>query len=93
MKEGKDVALLALGTMLHNCLAAQKILEEWGITATIADARFCKPLDQDLVRRLAKEHPVLVTVEEGSIGGFSSHVLQFLTLSGLLDDGKLKVRI
>ena len=57
----------------------------------MADARFCKPLDTDLIRQLAKNHEALITVEEGSIGGFASHVLQFLALDGLLD-GNLKVR-
>jgi 1-deoxy-D-xylulose-5-phosphate synthase len=62
-----------------------------GLSATVADARFMKPLDRDLVARLAKEHEVLVTIEEGSIGGFGSHVLQHLSEQGLLDRG-LKVR-
>lgn len=64
-------------------------MEEVGFSVTVADARFCKPLDGDLIRRLANEHQVLLTVEEGSIGGFGSHVSHFLALNGLLD-GKLK---
>ncbi|GBG68884.1 hypothetical protein CBR_g3582 [Chara braunii] len=89
--EGTDVAILGYGTIIQNCLAAAASLAEWGISTTVADARFCKPLDTALIRRLANEHQILITVEEGSIGGFSSHVLQFLALEGLLD-GNLKVR-
>jgi 1-deoxy-D-xylulose-5-phosphate synthase len=62
------------------------------ISVTVADARFMKPLDVDLVRELADDHGVLITIEEGSIGGFGDHVLHFLSLDGLLDDGKLKFR-
>ena len=68
------------------------MLSEHNISVTVVDARFCKPLDTQLIRRLAKEHGAMITVEEGSVGGFGSHVLQFLSLEGLLDDGKLKVR-
>ena len=67
------------------------MLRELGVSVTVADARFCKPLDTDLIRQLAKNHEALITVEEGSIGGFASHVLQFLALDGLLDRN-LKVR-
>jgi len=67
------------------------MLEELDISVTVADARFCKPLDTSLIRQLAKNHAAMITVEEGSIGGFASHVLQFLALDGLLD-GNLKVR-
>jgi 1-deoxy-D-xylulose-5-phosphate synthase len=88
--EGTRVAILGYGTMVQNCLAAQASLLEQGISATVADARFCKPLDKDLIRALAKEHEVLITVEEGSIGGFAAHVAHFLALEGLLD-GNLKV--
>ena len=88
-----SVCLLGYGTAVNNCLAAAKLLQEQcGIKATVADPRFCKPLDVQLIRRLAKEHQVMVIVEEGSIGGFASHVLQFLALDGALDSGKLKVR-
>ncbi|GFP89711.1 probable 1-deoxy-d-xylulose-5-phosphate synthase 2 chloroplastic [Phtheirospermum japonicum] len=78
------------GNGIGNCVAAAKVLGDHGVSATVADARFCKPLDGDLIRRLAQEHEVLITVEEGSIGGFSSHVSHFLCLNGLLD-GNLKV--
>ena len=91
LREGTHACLLGYGTPTNNCLKAAKLLEEYGISVTVADARFCKPLDEKLIRRLAKEHPILVTVEEGSVGGFASHVLQFLALDGLLD-GNLKVR-
>eukprot|EP00475_Leptophrys_vorax_P004350 TRINITY_DN12597_c0_g1_i1.p2 TRINITY_DN12597_c0_g1~~TRINITY_DN12597_c0_g1_i1.p2 ORF type:complete len:556 (-),score=34.60 TRINITY_DN12597_c0_g1_i1:322-1830(-) len=92
LKEGTDVALLGYGTMTLNCLAAAKVLEERGISTTVVDARFCKPLDRELIRRLAREHPVMVAVEEGSVGGFTSHVQHFMALDGLFDDGKLKFR-
>ena len=98
MKEhgkGKDkVAILTLGTRLSSALKAAKELEaeDENISVTVADARFSKPLDMDLVRKLAKENDVLITVEEGSIGGFGDHVLHALALEGALDEGKLKVR-
>lgn len=91
VKEGTKVALLSLGTRLADCLAAAEELDAAGLSTTVADARFAKPLDVDLLRRLAREHEVLVTVEEGSIGGFGSHVLHQLAHDGLLDSG-LKVR-
>ncbi|BBN08817.1 1-deoxy-D-xylulose-5-phosphate synthase [Marchantia polymorpha subsp. ruderalis] len=87
LREGKDVAILGFGTIVQNCLEAQKLLSERGISATVADARFCKPLDAELIRRLVKEHEILITVEEGAIGGFSAHVANFLALEGLLDSG------
>jgi len=88
-----SVCLLGYGTAVNNCLAAAALLrEQCGVSATVADPRFCKPLDVQLIRELAKGHGVLVIVEEGSIGGFASHVLQFLALDGLLDSGRLKVR-
>ena len=74
-----------------DCLAAAEELEAAGLSTTVADARFAKPLDQDLVSRLAREHEVLITVEEGAIGGFATHVLHHLAHEGLLDQG-LKVR-
>jgi 1-deoxy-D-xylulose-5-phosphate synthase len=89
--EGTKVALLSLGTRLQECLKAAAELEAYGLSTTVADARFLKPLDCDLVSRLAREHEVLVTVEEGSVGGFASHVLQHLATTGLLDHG-LKLR-
>ncbi|XP_047158196.1 probable 1-deoxy-D-xylulose-5-phosphate synthase, chloroplastic [Vigna umbellata] len=89
--EGERVALLGYGSAVQNCMAAASLLEHHGLQVTVADARFCKPLDHSLVSSLAKTHEVLITVEEGSIGGFGSHVAQFLALGGLLD-GKLKWR-
>ncbi|KAL5065378.1 hypothetical protein RYX36_027115 [Vicia faba] len=89
--EGERVALLGYGTAVQNCLAAASLVERHGLRLTVADARFCKPLDRSLIRSLAKSHEVLITVEEGSIGGFGSHVVQFMALDGLLD-GKLKWR-
>lgn len=91
IKEGSRVAILGYGTIVQSCLAAGQLLKVLGVSVTIADARFCKPLDGNLVRRLAQEHEVLLTVEEGSIGGFNSHVSHFLALNGLLD-GNLKWR-
>ena len=91
VKEGTKVALLSFGTRLADCLLAAEELEAHGLSTTVADARFAKPLDEDLIRRLAREHEVLITVEEGAIGGFASHVLHFLAREGLLDGG-LKVR-
>ena len=73
-------------------MAATKQLEEIGHAVTIADARFAKPLDEALIRDLAKNHHTLITIEEGSIGGFGSHVLEFLSRDGLLDGGTLKFR-
>lgn len=88
------VAILSLGTRLHEALVAAAEVEESdpSLGVTVADARFMKPLDVDLVRELAKDHSVIVTVEEGSIGGFGDHVLHFLTLDGLMDNGDLKFR-
>ncbi len=91
IREGTKVALLSFGTRLADCLAAAEDLDAAGLSTTVADARFAKPLDEDLVRRLAREHEVLITIEEGAIGGFSSHVLNFLAKEGLLESG-LKVR-
>ncbi len=91
LREGTKVALLCYGTRMQECLKAADELAAKGLSTTVADARFCKPLDTDLVKRLAKEHEVLITIEEGSIGGFASHVLQYLALAGLLDSG-LKIR-
>ena len=84
------MAILGYGTIVQSCVAASHLLQRFGISATVVDARFCKPLDGDLIRQLAREHEVLLTVEEGSIGGFGSHVSHFLALNGLLD-GTLKV--
>ena len=84
------MAILGYGTIVQSCMKAAELLEMLGISATVADARFCKPIDGDLLRQLAQEHEILITAEEGSIGGFSTHVSHFLGLNGLLD-GKLKV--
>jgi 1-deoxy-D-xylulose-5-phosphate synthase len=89
--EGTKVALLSLGTRLAECTKAARELAAYGLSTTVADARFAKPLDVDLVLRLAREHEVLITVEEGSIGGFGSYVFQALAEHGVLDNG-LKVR-
>jgi 1-deoxy-D-xylulose-5-phosphate synthase len=91
LKEGHKVALLSLGTRLAECLKAAEELSGFGLATTVADARFAKPLDTDLVLRLAREHEVLITVEEGTVGGFGSFVLQALADHGVLDRG-LKVR-
>jgi 1-deoxy-D-xylulose-5-phosphate synthase len=92
VREGSAVALLSLGTRLGECLRAADQLAALGLPATVADARFAKPLDTDLIRRLVRNHEVLVTIEEGSVGGFGSFVLQYLATEGLLDRG-LKVRL
>tara|TARA_R110000824_G_scaffold366730_3_gene555830 strand:- start:95025 stop:96980 length:1956 start_codon:yes stop_codon:yes gene_type:complete len=91
IREGSKVAILSLGTRLAEALKAAEQLGALGLSTTVADARFAKPLDEDLITRLAREHEVLLIAEEGSIGGFSSHVLEFLARSGALDRG-LKVR-
>ncbi|MDX2205099.1 MAG: 1-deoxy-D-xylulose-5-phosphate synthase [Hyphomicrobiaceae bacterium] len=91
LREGSAVAILSLGTRLAECLKAADQLAALGLPATVADARFAKPLDQDLVARLARGHEMLITVEEGASGGFSAQVLQYLAVAGLLDSG-LKVR-
>jgi 1-deoxy-D-xylulose-5-phosphate synthase len=91
LREGHKVALLSLGTRLAECLKAADELAAHGLSTTVADARFAKPLDTALPLRLAREHEVLITVEEGAIGGFGAHVLQTLAEHGLLDRG-LKVR-
>lgn len=91
LREGNDVALLGYGTMVQNCLKAHSLLSSLGIEVTVADARFCKPLDIKLVRQLCENHTFLITVEEGSIGGFGAHVAHFITLDGQLD-GKTKWR-
>ncbi len=91
VKQGTQVALLSLGTRLAECLTAAEQLGQRGLSTTVADARFAKPLDEDLILRLAREHEVLITVEEGSVGGFGSHVLQLLAREGALDRG-LKIR-
>ncbi|MBM3084720.1 1-deoxy-D-xylulose-5-phosphate synthase [Chelatococcus daeguensis] len=91
LREGGRVALLSLGTRLAECLKAAEQLEARGLATTVADARFAKPIDTELVLSLAREHECLVTVEEGSIGGFGTQVLHLLARAGVLDHG-LKVR-
>lgn len=91
LMEGNRVAILGFGAMVQQCVDAASLLKMRNINVTVADARFCKPLDTDLIRRLVNEHEILITVEEGSIGGFGSHVSHFLSLAGLLD-GPLKLR-
>ena len=91
MREGTKVALLSLGTRLAECLKAAEQLAALGLPTTVADARFAKPLDKALVQRLAREHEVLITVEEGAVGGFGTFVLHYLANAGLLDQG-IKVR-
>jgi 1-deoxy-D-xylulose-5-phosphate synthase len=91
VRDGEKVALLSLGTRLAECLKAADDLAARGLSTTVADARFAKPLDTDLIERLVAEHEVLITVEEGSVGGFGSHVLSHLAQAGLLDQG-VKIR-
>ncbi len=91
VREGTTVAILSLGTRLQESLKAAETLAARGVSTTVADARFAKPLDEDLILRLAREHEVLITVEEGAIGGFGGFVLQMLAEKGALDAG-LKVR-
>ncbi len=91
LREGTKVALLSFGARLQECLAAADDLAARGLPTTVADARFAKPLDHDLVRRLASEHEVLITIEEGAIGGFATQVMNFMAGEGLLDNG-LKFR-
>ena len=91
VREGSTIALLSLGTRLQECLKAADQLAAFGLSATVADARFAKPLDKDLIKSLAQNHEVLITIEEGSRGGFGSFVLHYLADEGLLDGG-LKIR-
>ena len=91
IKEGKKIALINFGARLNECLIAQENLVKKGINITLADARFVKPLDENLIWQLATDHEAIITIEEGSIGGFGSHVGQFLTDKNLLDNN-LKFR-
>ncbi len=91
VREGSKIAILSFGARLQECLAAADELDAAGLSTTVADARFAKPLDHDLIRRLAKEHQVLLTIEEGAAGGFGAHVLHYLSNEGALDHG-LRVR-
>ena len=91
VREGTKVALLSFGGRLAECMKAAEDLDARGLSTTVADARFAKPLDRDLIVRLAREHECLITIEEGSIGGFGSHVLHLLANEGALDSG-LRIR-
>ena len=91
VKEGGKVALLSFGAHLQECLAAAEDLDARGISTTVADARFAKPLDTDLIAKLVTEHEVLITVEQGASGGFGAHVMQWMSNEGLLD-GDVRVR-
>ena len=91
MREGTTIALLNFGGRLAECLKAAQELGAYGLSTTVADARFAKPLDTDLINRLVREHEVVITIEEGAIGGFGTHVLHHLAMTGQLDHG-LKIR-
>ena len=91
VREGSTVAILSFGTRLAESLKAADLLAARGFSTTVADARFAKPLDVDLILRLAREHEALITVEEGAMGGFGAFVLQALAEHGALDRG-LKIR-
>ncbi len=91
VKEGTKIALLSFGARLQECLKAAQELDGMGLSTTVADARFAKPIDTDLVDRLAREHEVMITIEEGAIGGFAAQVMQHLAHGGALENG-LKVR-
>jgi len=91
IKEGKNVALINFGARLNECLIARENLIKKGINLTLVDARFVKPLDENLIWQIATDHEALITIEEGSIGGFGSHVAQFLNEKNLLDSN-LKFR-
>ncbi len=91
VREGTTIALLSLGGRLSECLKAAQELGAYGLSTTVADARFAKPLDIDLINRLVREHEVVITIEEGAIGGFGAHVLHHLAMTGQLDHG-LKIR-
>jgi 1-deoxy-D-xylulose-5-phosphate synthase len=91
LREGTKVAILSYGTRLAEALRAADELGARGLSTTVADARFAKPLDHDLIRRLARDHEVLITIEEGSVGGFGSFVMHYMALQGMLENG-LKFR-
>ena len=91
IKEGTSIAILSYGTRLAECLVAADMLEKQGLSTTVADARFAKPLDEALLAQLAKNHEVLITIEEGAVGGFGAFVLHSLSGRGLLDAG-LRIR-
>ena len=91
VRQGKTVALLSLGASLKEALKAAEDLESRGLSTTVADARFAKPIDQQMIKQLADSHDVLVTIEEGAAGGFAAHVMQYMANDGLLENG-LKIR-
>ena len=91
LREGTKIALLSFGARLQECLKAAEDLAARGLSTTVADARFAKPLDTELVSRLAREHEVLITVEEGAVGGFAAQVMQHLAATGAMDAG-LRIR-
>ena len=91
LKQGSDIAILSLGTMLDVCYEVTEKLEDIGVSVSLADARFAKPFDREMIRNFAISHQALLLVEESSPGGFSAHVLQFMASEALLDN-RLKVR-
>ena len=91
LKEGTKIAILSYGARLYECIKAAEILNAKGLSTSVADARFCKPLDTKLIKQLSLDHEILITVEEGAIGGFASHVTKFLSEQGILESG-LKFR-
>ncbi|MCG8492901.1 MAG: 1-deoxy-D-xylulose-5-phosphate synthase, partial [Sneathiellales bacterium] len=91
IKEGSKIAILSFGTRLAEAMQAAEALDAKGLSTSVADARFCKPLDEKLIKELSSTHELLITVEEGAVGGFGSHVMQYMAMSGLLDNG-IKVR-
>jgi 1-deoxy-D-xylulose-5-phosphate synthase len=92
VREGSTVALLSFGARLPECMKAAEMLGAQGLSTTVADARFAKPLDSDLILRLARSHELLITIEEAAIGGFGAHVLHFLADQGALEQPGFKVR-
>jgi 1-deoxy-D-xylulose-5-phosphate synthase len=92
VREGSAVALLSYGARLHECLKAADMLAAQGLSTTVADARFAKPLDSGLIMELARNHELLITIEEGAIGGFGAYVLQLLAEKGALEQSGFKVR-
>src|SRR5205085_11276848 len=92
VSQGSKTALLSFGTRLAECEKAADELAAHGLSTTIADARFMKPLDTELVLKLARDHEILITIEEGSVGGFGSHVAQYLTDHGALDSRLVRLR-
>ena len=88
IKEGKKVAILNFGARLQECVIASERLKKKGINISIVDARFAKPLDESLIWQITNDHDIIISIEEGSIGGFGSHVSQFLLEKNLLDNNK-----